>query len=177
MVDGLHYTDMYFMDGEKEMREYSTIYLEYAIAEHQLNDIESKYDRVLQEKQDLWEMTQGTTIDLSTDRVDGGESPNKFDQYVILLQEKRIDERLAECYHIIEDRKMYLLIKEEKLRKSKGLWDKIYTMQHLDRKSVENISRYLHYDRSWVYKIIQQMQENIKQATKSDKIHDNIIES
>ena len=91
-----------------------------------------------------------------------GSPKNKTEEYVIEMERRRIRERLADLEAIVEARKYLLDTAEKELRKSKDIYDLIYTKKWIDHKRPKDIYRELdlmgmNYSRSHIYEIIKRI--------------------
>ena len=145
------------------------LYIEYEIYKSKYKETQQIYDEILTEKERIFQKTQGKAIRYDIERVSGGEYSNVLDNYIIEKDEKRIDQRLDEVKSLLNDRERLLSLKEQELRNSKILYDKIYRMSYLDHIKPYKISEYIGYSKSQIYRILEKIERNIKNATKCDK--------
>ena len=138
------------------------VYLEYEEQKIKYLETQRKYDEVLNEKEVLFSQTQPRSVQFDKERVSGGEPANTFDEYLIKKEKKKIDERLNEIQAILEDRAILLSIKEEELRQSKALEDRVYCCRVLDRMRMQKIIRVLNYSEAHIYRVLRDISENIK---------------
>ena len=94
------------------------VYIEYEYLRKKFTEAEERYDAILGEKEDLFERTQPKAIRYDRDKVSGGENPDKYADYLILKERKKIDKRLAEAKCMVDDRREQLKEKETELRAS-----------------------------------------------------------
>lgn len=78
----------------------------------------------------------------------------KAEQYAIEMEQHRIKERLTEAKEILSERVYLLEQKENDLRRSSDLYDKIYLLKWIEHEKPEDIAELVHYSRSQVYNII-----------------------
>jgi hypothetical protein len=146
------------------------LYVEYQEYKTKYYKAQKEYDKVLSEKETLFNRTQpkGTTYD--KEKVSGGMViGNVFDTYLISKETKRIEERLEEARSILKDREKLLKLKEEELRESKDWHDIIYTYYYLEKLSIRKIERRIPYSKTQIYRILETIRENIKEGTKWEK--------
>lgn len=145
------------------------IYIEYEVYKTKYKETQSIYDEILTEKERIFQKTQSKAIRYDVEKVSSGTYSNILDNYIVEKDEKRIDERLEEVKSLLDDRERLLKLKEKELRESKALYDKIYRMHYLDRMKPYRISEFIGYSKSQIYRILDKIDKNIKDATKCDK--------
>lgn len=138
------------------------LYVEY----HQLKTkyvlVQSQYDAILTEQEELFARTQPTAVDFEKERVTGTNTSNPFDAYLIAKEQKRIDERLEEVKGILDDRKELLDMKERELRASKDWYDIIFKYYYLDNLSITKIENRIPYSRVQIWRKLNVIKDNIK---------------
>lgn len=92
----------------------------------------------------------------------GGQFINKVEEYVIEAEQRKIKERLEEAKAIMTERHGLLMQKENELRKSRDIYNTIYTMKWVDGQKTETIVRETGYSRSQVYAIIGHITKQIE---------------
>ena len=127
------------------------IYVEYEYLRRKKAEAEKRYDAILGEKEELFERTQPKGIRYDRDKVTGGEDPDKYAEYLITKERKKIARRLAEAKRLVEERREQLAGKEAELRASAETLDKVYAMRVLDCAGAEEIAEAVRYSRSRVY--------------------------
>jgi hypothetical protein len=95
-----------------------------------------------------------------------GTPRNKTEEYVIEVERRRLRKRKADAEAIIEAKKQLLDIAEEQLRKSRDIYDLIYTKKWVDHKRPKDIYRELDfmgmsYSRSHIYVVIKRIRQQI----------------
>lgn len=138
------------------------VYLDYL-------DIQNKYilsmqevDKILNEKELLFQRTQPKSPVMDQERVSGGSPENKIESYIIELERKKIDERLKRAKEIMNDRHELYLLSLESLRRSKDKYDIIFVLKWMDGKSAREISKRMHYSESHVYRMINKIKKKAK---------------
>jgi len=138
------------------------LYVEY----HQLKTkyvlVQSQYDAILTEQEELFARTQPTAVDFEKERVTGTKTSNPFDAYLIEKEKKRIDERLEEVKGILDDRKELLDMKERELRASKDWYDIIFKYYYLDNLSITKIENRIPYSRVQIWRKLNVIKDNLK---------------
>lgn len=136
--------------------EHNKQWVEYQQAQADLQEVLDEYMIVFQRTQP--KVKYGERV--------SGNPVNKTEEYVIELENRRIKERMAEAQEIIEAKKVLLDIAEAELRKSKNIYDLIYTKKWVDHKRPKDIYRELdlmgmNYSRGHIYVIINRIKAQI----------------
>lgn len=135
------------------------IYEEY---KNKYYDTQNEYEKVLTEKEKLFMMTQPSSVKFDKEVVTGGITDNTFEKYLILKEEKKIDQRLEEIKSILDDREKLLKLKEQELRASTSVQDKIYKYRYLDKLKVFKIAKLVGYSEPQIYRILKNIRNNLK---------------
>ena len=136
----------------------------YAIYEEYKNkyyETQKEYNNILNEKEKLFMITQPSSSKFDKERVSGGSSDNTFDRYLILKEEKKIEQRLKEIRSILDDRERLLKLKEEELKESTDIKDKIYRYRYIDKLKVYKISKLVGYSEAQVYRFLDEIRRKI----------------
>lgn len=138
------------------------LYLDYK--RYQLNYLEAQetVNAILDEKTVLFQKTQPKSSISETERVDGGTPVNKIEEYVIEMEQRHINERLAEAKTLMMERQDLLRQKEIELRASKDTNDVIYVLKCLENMSPRDISQQIIYSEAQVYRILKNIRKNVK---------------
>ena len=83
-----------------------------------------------------------------------GQSINKSEEYVIAMEQHRIEERLYAAKLILQERTELLRLKEEEIRKSKDVYNMVYVAKWIDGLKPDAIVKQTGYSRSQVYNIL-----------------------
>ena len=139
--------------------EHNTRYCEWQLAQADLQDAINEKDAVQARVEP--KISYGERV--------SGSPKNKTEEYVIEIERRLINERLADLQAIVDARKYLLDLSEKELRKSKDIYDLIYTKKWIDHKRPKDIYRELdlmgmNYSRSHIYEII----KRIRQTTGRD---------
>lgn len=94
----------------------------------------------------------------------GGDKIPKAEQYVLEMERRKIRERLAEAKEIRAERFDLLEQKEDEIRRSADLYDRIYVLKWIEHERPEDIADEVHYSRSQVYKIIGHISAQIERG-------------
>lgn len=138
------------------------IYIQYENCKNKYYAAQKEYERIVDERETLFMKTQPKATDTTKDRVSGGANNNAFDNYLIQKEKKQLDVRLEEARSILNDRKELFRLKEEELRKSTNIHDRIYTHKFLDNMKVYKIARLVGYGEAQIYRILKIIRKNIK---------------
>ena len=146
------------------------VYLEYEKYKARFHELQENFNDVLLEKERLFTKTQPNAIRYDKDKVQVSIDGNSLEEYVIALEREHINERLGQLRIMMDDRHKLLMLKEEELRRSHELFDKIYVCRFLEGMNINRIARTLNYSRSQVYRDLQRMKKTISNdATICDK--------
>lgn len=140
------------------------IYIEYEAYKSKYYDTQKQYNDILNEKEKLFSMTQPKTMKYDGEPVKGGVHKNIFDEYLLLKEQKNIDQRLIEIKAILEDRENLLKLKEEELKNSSNIQDKIYVYRYINRMKIYKISRMVGYSEAQIYRLLRVIKSNLKQV-------------
>lgn len=139
-----------------------SLYLEYEDCKKKYNQIVESFESTLEEKERLFMKTQpkGTKIDKVS--VEGGVNNNLFDNYLMEVEKKQLDQKLEEARKIVDERYKYLKTKELELRASKDWVDKIYVYRFIEQLPVKTILHLIPYQEAQIYRIINEIKKGIK---------------
>lgn len=134
------------------------IYIEYEAYRCKYLDLQEQFNHFLTEKERILTKTLPNAIRYDKDKTSSSLDGNPLEDYVIELEESKVDESLDRIRQLLEDRERLLQLKERELRMSQDVYDRIYRMKYLDCMGINKIAKIMHYSRSQVYRIL----ENIK---------------
>ncbi len=137
------------------------MYMEYAECRKKYREALSLYEDILQEKEKLFARTQPKSVKYDQERVSGGTPSSVFDEYVVMLEKSRINERLAEAKDVLEERKNLMDHQEWMLRRSSDIVDRIFCMRILDRWRIRRISKATNYSEPQIYRILREIQDHL----------------
>lgn len=124
--------------------------------------------KTLTDTKDLYfNRTQPGGVSYDQERVMGGIPINKFDTYVMNVEE--INNNIAMTKAQIEILEKNLKAMQEDLRKMKTPLAKIYVARYFDGLSINEIAKKYNYSRSQIYRKLQKIRNVTKNATKCDK--------
>ena len=135
------------------------LYIEYSNCKKKLVEAQKSFTKILDEKEELFNITQPQGTNYDKELVDGGSRENVFDKYLEMKEIKEIDKRLDEARTILNDRKIMEKIKKEELLQSNDVKDKIYVHKFLDHLSYNQIAKSVNYSEREVYRVVKKMRE------------------
>lgn len=133
---------------------------EYEALKKRYADAQKAYDEVLSEKLAIFERTQPNAVQYDRDRIMAGGAENALEIYVVQIE--RIDTRLRIAEDIMEACRTRVRLKEDDLRASTELWDRIYRMRFLDRLRVVKIAEIIHYSEPTIWRILRKIEHQRK---------------
>ena len=144
------------------------LYLDYEILKSKYLDSKHIWDALMEQKEMLFLRTLPNAIQIDKEKVSGGIQGNSFDDYLIKKEQLHLDEKIMEIESIIESREKMLKTKEQELRASRNLHDRIYSMRYMDHSRVENIAKKIGYSESQIYRILEIIERKMKHARKCE---------
>ena len=145
-----------------EHRKYFLLYLE---AQKNLEGILNEYEIISQKVQPKNSLAEHEReFSKETILPASGQKVNKADEYVIAMEQRKIRQRLDDAKLILNERKGLLDIKESELRKSRDIYNMIYTLKWVDGIKVDAIVDETGYSRSQVYSIIKRLSKQLERS-------------
>lgn len=145
------------------------LYLDYERFRQNYLEAQRRYDEILSEKEKLFARTQPQAVQFDKEPCTSGDKGSPFDGYLIEKERKRIDERLTEAEFILNERKELLRLKEQELRNSNDIHDKIYRLRYIVHWKVQKISRETGYSESHLYRILTSINDQIRKISETLK--------
>ena len=130
--------------------------------------IQVQFVRVLLEKEKLLTRTLPSAIRYDKDKVQNTIDDNPLEDYIISVEEKELDVKIARLRRHLDDWRVLMDVKEGELRKSQVLIDRVYVMRYLDGLSVNKICRILHYEKTRIYELLTEIAKNGKKRKKTE---------
>jgi len=96
-----------------------------------------------------------------------------MEQYVI--QKEYMNEKINQLNQTLDDRYQILRRKRDELRQSKNIYDRIYVYYCIERLSIVKISYLTNYSQSQIYRKLEKMSINVKDAKKCENFRVNMI--
>ena len=138
--------------------------LAYQIALKNVEKIIDEREEVMSRVQPRSPLAEHEREFMKSNPQTGGGYVNKVEEYVIELDQRKIKERLEEAKAIMNERYDILMRKETELRKSKDIYNVIYTMYWVDGMKADALVVNTGYSRSQVYNIIKQIGKLIEKC-------------
>ena len=151
------------------------LYIEYEDYKTKYHDAQDTYNEILDEKELIFQRTQPKSTmgeyEREFDRsfnvgASGGSRVNQIEVYVTQMEQKQIDERLAGAKKILDGRKSLLQHKEQELRESRKVENRIYVLRYLDGMRINKIASVVGYSEPQVYRILKKIRIRIKHDRK-----------
>ena len=139
------------------------VYVEYEKVKVKYNGLQWRFSQILLEKEQLFTKTQPNSIRYDKDQVQTSVNGNMLDNYVVSLEEKKIDVKINRLKRQLKDWQILLDLKESELRKSKAMADIIYVLKFMDGEEVGKIAEQTNYSKSQIYRIIKQIDKRCDQ--------------
>ena len=138
------------------------LYIQYIELKNKYIAAQKEYDSIINEKENLFRATQPKGTDFSKEKVVGGISSNLFDNYLVESELKGIDKRLEIARSILEARKVLFQLKEEELKLSKDVYDRVYVYKELYKLQVYKVAGLVGYSEPQIYRILRKIKKNIR---------------
>ena len=147
------------------------VYPEYVQYKSKYEELQNRFASLLLEKEKLFTDTFPRGITYDKDKVQCMPDDNPLERYAVTMDEKQIDEKLDTLRRQIKDWSILIDVKENELRKSKDIPDRIFTLRYLDGVSVSRISNIVSYSKKQIYRILGKMDKTI---SKNEKMTRNV---
>ena len=145
------------------------IYEEYEAIWSKIRKIEKELFDLINKRDELFDMTQPKSSKFDKEIVDGKNPINTIEQYVI--QKEYMNEKINQLNQTLDDRYQILRRKRDELRQSKNIYDRIYVYYCIERLSIVKISYLTNYSQSQIYRKLEKMNINVKDAKKCENFH------
>ena len=145
------------------------IYEEYEAIRSKIRKIEKELFDLINKRDDLFDLTQPKSSKFDKEIVDGKNPTNLMEQYVI--QKEYLNEKINQLNQTLDDRYQILRRKRDELRQSKNIYDRIYVYYCIERLSIVKISYLTNYSQSQIYRKLEKMNINVKDAKKCENFH------
>lgn len=143
-------------------------YIDYESYLVRYEHIQAQFVHVLLEKEKLLTRTLPCAIRYDKDKVQNTIDDNPLEDYVISVEEQELDIKIARLRRHLEDWRVLMDVKEEELRKSQVLIDRVYVMRYLDGIGVNKMCRILHYEKTRIYELLTEIAKNGKKRKKTE---------
>lgn len=143
--------------------EHRKYYISYLDAQKRYEDILNEYDILLQRVQPKNALAEHER-EYSNETVlpASGTKVNKAEEYAIAMEQKQIRKRLDDAKYILQERFDLLDLKEQELRKSRDIYNLIYTFKWVDGLKADAIVERTGYSRSQVYNILRHLNKQLE---------------
>lgn len=145
--------------------EHRGYYLSYLEAQKKLEDIINEYETILAKVQPKSPLAEHEReFSKETILPPSGKKVNKAEEYAIVMKERKIRERLTDAKIILQERFTLLDLKEQEIRKSKDIYNMVYTAKWIDGLKPDAIVKQTGYSRSQVYNILGHLTKQIERS-------------
>lgn len=138
------------------------LYLEYEKCKRKKQRLLDEYKKLLREKEAVFTKTQPKAIRYDADRVQESHDGNKLENYILEMEQKRIDERLKEVQSYIEglDKIAQTLIVD--MQNSDVKDERFYVLRCVFGKKMSEISKATNYSEQHIYRCLAIIKKNIE---------------
>lgn len=145
--------------------EHRGYYLSYLEAQKKLEDIINEYEAILTKVQPKSSLAEHEReFSKETILPPSGKKINKAEEYAIAMEQRKIKERLSDAKLILQERFNLLDLKEQEIRKSRDIYNRIYTLKWIDGLKADAIIEETGYSRSQVYNILKHLNKQIERS-------------
>lgn len=137
------------------------VYPEYERYKAKCKSLQERFEKVLLEKEIIFTRTLPNAIRYDRDQVQTSIDGNVLDDYVISLEERKIEETLDQIRQSLKDWETLLDMKEKELRKSRAIHDRVYVSRYIDGIGINRIAKDISYSRAQIYRILRQIDKKI----------------
>lgn len=140
-------------------------YVAYIMAQQNVEKILNEFETLIQKVQPKSPLSEHEREFMTTVPVAGGNTiARKAEDYAIEMQQRMIRIRLSEAEDIMKARYALLELKEAELRKSKDVYNMIYTAKWIDGKKICDIVNDTGYSRGHVYSVINHLKAQLERS-------------
>lgn len=133
------------------------IYEEYEAILNKIHKKEKELLDTIKKRENLFSMTQPKSSKFDKEIVDGKNTINSMEQYVI--QKEYFNEKINQLNQTLDDWYQILRRKREELKLSKNLYDRIYYLKYIERLSVFRISMIIGYSKEQTYRYLRKIKK------------------
>lgn len=142
--------------------EHRKLYLQYKEALQKVENVLNEYEVISAKVQPKSSLSEHEREFSPVVVAAFGQSINKSEEYVIAMEQHKIEERLYSAKLILQERAELLKFKEEEIRKSKDVYNMIYTAKWIDGLKPDAIVKQTGYSRSQVYNILGHLNKQLE---------------
>lgn len=133
------------------------LYLDYERYKERFKRAQAAFDKILLEKERLLTKTLPNAITYDRDLVETSPNGDILDNYVIALEEGKIDAKIGHFREIMIDRERLMILKERELRKSMDRIDRVYVCKYLECMSMNKMTQHLPYSKTQIWRLLKEI--------------------
>lgn len=140
------------------------VYVDYVILKQSYDESSRRLTELLDKKEEAFTRTLPNAIRYDLQKVMHSVSENSpLDDYVMDIE--RIEEQIREARMLVYQRKEVLDMKEQELRASEDIDDRIYVLRFIQHLKTDQIARKLHYsNRRSIYYHLNKIEHELQKA-------------
>lgn len=142
------------------------VFREYEQNKTKLNNSIIKYEKLLDDRERLFNITQPKGINPSKEKVKSSVKESPYDVYLIEKEKRDLDDRIEEALKLIDKRKNLLENVKFKLLESDELIDEVYICRYMKRMKVRQISQKINYSEPQTYRMLSTIRKIIEDDRK-----------
>ena len=140
------------------------LYVDYVILKQSYDESLRRLKELLDRKEEAFTRTLPSAIRYDLQKVlHSITSHSTLDDYVMDVE--KIDQQIRSAKIILMDRKEMLDLKEEELKKSRDVDDRVYYLKYIQRLTVEQIAIRMHYSEGNIYYHLAKIKHQIKKQS------------
>lgn len=140
------------------------LYIDYVILKQSYDESLRRLKELLDRKEEAFTRTLPSAIRYDLQKVlHSITSHSTLDDYVMDVE--KIDQQIRSAKIILMDRKEMLDLKEEELKKSRDVDDRVYYLKYIQRLTVEQIAIRMHYSEGNIYYHLAKIKHQIKKQS------------
>lgn len=142
------------------------VFREYEQNKTKLNNSIIKYEKLLDDRERLFNITQPKGIDTTKEKIKSSVKESPYDVYLIEKEKRDLDDRIEEALKLIDKRKNLLENVKFKLLESDELIDEVYVCRYMKRMKVRQISQKINYSEPQTYRMLSTIRNIIEDDRK-----------
>ena len=142
------------------------VFREYEQNKTKLNNSIIKYEKLLDDRERLFNITQPKGINPSKEKIKSSVKESPYDVYLIEKEKRDLDDRIEEALKLIDKRKNLLENVKFKLLESDELIDVVYICRYMKRMKVRQISQKINYSEPQTYRMLSTIRKIIEDDRK-----------
>ena len=140
------------------------LFLEHYEIKQKYYNAKNEYDKLIEKKAMLVISTQPRATNFDKELIKGGTPSNKFE--LLVEQLEKLDPEIISARNDRDLQEYFLKKKEIELSNSDDVLDRIYYLKYVKHYKVRNIAINVNYSRMQTYRLIEEINEKIKDVTK-----------